>query len=74
MVNKDVAKVVELYFQGHSVHEAIGIIRFDLKARTGPKRTRRKKIRQYCIYIISSKSEHMYKEKHNPSVFGFIAT
>ena len=33
MVNKDVAKVVELYFQGHSVHEAIGIIRFDLKAR-----------------------------------------
>lgn len=33
MVNKDVANVVELYFQGHSVHEAIGIIRFDLKAK-----------------------------------------
>ena len=33
MVNKDVAKVVELYFQGHSVHQAIGIIRVDLKAR-----------------------------------------
>jgi len=33
MVNKDVAKVVELYFQGHSVHQAIGIIRVDLKTR-----------------------------------------
>ena len=33
MVNKDVSKVVELYFQGHTVHEAISIIRKDLKSR-----------------------------------------
>jgi len=33
MVNKDVAKVVELYFQGHTVYEAISILKKDLKAR-----------------------------------------
>jgi hypothetical protein len=33
MVNKDVSKVVELYFQGYTVHEAISIIRKDFKSR-----------------------------------------
>ena len=33
MVNTNVTRVVELYFQGYSVHEAIGIIRIDLKAK-----------------------------------------
>lgn len=33
MVNKDVEKIVELYFQGYALHEAISTIRAELKVR-----------------------------------------
>lgn len=37
MVNKDVERIVNLYFQGYSVHEAISTIRAELKVRARKK-------------------------------------